>query len=441
MKDGTAERAEAFLIQNGLHESCVDFDAQAARFAGQMDAGLRGDVSSLQMAPTYLDAGARARGAGSAIAIDAGGTNLRIALTEFGPEGIPELVYQEKYPTPGSEEAIAKDGFFDSLVRYMGPILDKSDRIGLCFSFPSEILPDRGARILNFNKELRVSGAAGALIRPELSTALRRAGKQPKRVTVLNDTAAALLGELAVMPSQRYSGYVGLIYGTGLNICYREAIANIAKLGRPPGPADIADTALAAHMLINTECGGYDGFEQSACDRAIDLSSVNPGDHIFEKMMSGAYYGAFVSECLRHAANSGFFETGLPERVRGLGALTAADAAVFMESPAGGNLLAGLCRTNEDRMALTALLDGLYDRAAKMLAAAAFAVMRRSGGGTPGAPVCLVTEGSSFKKAYRFRERFESMLHRFAGGGLYYELIAAENHTLFGAASAALRNS
>jgi hexokinase len=427
MKNSTTTRAESFLRENGLHADCYDFDMESGRFVAQMEAGLSGTKSSMLMAPTYLRASVAALTNGEVIALDAGGTNLRVALIRFR-DGLPEMVYQETYPIPGVKTAITNADFFDRIVAYATPILGCVDRVGLCFSFPSVILPNRDARILQFNKELRVSGSAGALISTSFNAALARVGRAPKQVTVLNDTAAALLGELAVLREEAFASHIGLIYGTGLNLCYSERIERIAAI-------DLALPSGMDTMLVNTECGGYDGFEQSICDLAVDTASADPRKYRFEKMVSGAYFGSVALEVVRLAARDGLFGLETTENLLALGKLSSEDVSSFLETPTWGEPLASRCLTACDREMLHAVLDGFCDRSAKLIAIAVTSVMRKDGMYAQ-TPTILVAEGSSFKKGHRFRERFEGMLREHSSA-LRYRLVSAEGHTLIGAAAAA----
>ncbi|MDR1796568.1 MAG: hypothetical protein LBR44_03855 [Clostridiales Family XIII bacterium] len=407
-------------MANGLHADCFDFDEEVCAFIGEMDRGLRGEPSSLRMLPAYLDASADIPEEGDAIAVDAGGTNLRVALVRFRAGQPPEIASKTKIPVPGAGSPVTMEAFFDRVVEQVLPIAGESDRLGMCFSFPSEILPSRDSRILCFDKELKVTGSEGAHIAPGLNAALARAGLPPKRVTVLNDSAAALLGELAVQPPKDYCGYVGLIFGTGMNFCYNEKISKIAKLDAAALPRDMQA------MLINTEAGGYGGFRQSACDRALDLASVNPGEQRFEKMVSGAYFGALALRVLKFAAEEGLFGADALSQLHAQEGMGASDVSAFMEAFADDD---------DDRRMIFALLDGLLGRSAKLISIAITAAMRQ-GGCCPELPVFFVAEGSSFKKSFRFQERFERMLHEYAGDDVCYELILAENHTLIGAAAA-----
>ncbi|MDR3364464.1 MAG: hypothetical protein LBS91_05900 [Clostridiales Family XIII bacterium] len=408
--------AEKFLKTHGLHEARCDFDGQVSRFTAEMEAGLAGEKSSLLMLPTYLDAVAGAEAKGDVIAVDAGGTNLRIALVSFGG-GAPQIGRYEKYRIPGSEGAVGKDEFFARIAAHIGDRTDKSGKVGFCFSFPSEIGANRDGRILGFNKEVKVNGAEGAFIGAELNAALAREGKPPVDVTALNDSAAALIGTLFASGAEsrgRYSGYIGLIYGTGINICYHEK---------------------SKGMLINTEAGGYDGFEQSACDHEIDAESGNPGDHCFEKMVSGAYFAKVALKAIKLAAREGLFSARACEKLAAPFELDAVSIDRFLESGGvRGAGLGALCDSEADAALLLGIFDGLYERAAKLLAVAMTAVLRKSGADGQ-RPALIVAEGSTFRKGYLFRERFERAILAHTDGAAPYTLVLADDHAVIGAAA------
>jgi len=419
------ERADAFLLENGLHADGYDFAQEVERFRAEMRRGLRGEASSLRMLPTYVDVSAPYPPAGDVLAIDVGGTNLRVALVRFRAGRPPEIVSKDKCPVPGSQEAVTLEGFFDRIVGFAKPLWEASATVGLCFSFPHESLPDLDARILCINKELRVGGAEGRRVVHALNDAFGRVGVPAKRVAVLNDSSAALLGELAVQEGKDYGGYIGLIYGTGLNFCYSERTADIVKLGGDAG-----------QMLVNTEAGGYAGFRQSVCDRAVDEASAVPGAYAFEKMASGAYFGTMALHVLKHAAAQGLFSPEASHRIASTPDLTAAEVTTFLNRQKGTFLFLSL--SESDDAVARALLDGLYGRAAKLVAIAVTAAMLESGGGSADTPIFLSCEGSSFRMGFHFRERFEAAIRKGAGGSVFYDLILAENHTLIGAAVAAM---
>ncbi|KAA8578960.1 hypothetical protein FQN60_016772, partial [Etheostoma spectabile] len=73
---------------------------------------------------------------------------------------------------------------------------------------------------------------------------------------------------------------------TGTNACYMEEMENVER-------------GEDGRMCINTEWGGFgdDGSLRdirTEFDVAVDETSINPGVHIFEKMISGMYLGEIV---------------------------------------------------------------------------------------------------------------------------------------------------
>ena len=292
---------KAFLNRHGMSSDAVELDSSLAEFRRQMTAGLKGEASSLMMIPTYI--GQAAPGAQRRVlALDAGGTNFRVAVVAFGPTGEPSIEYLDKRPMPGSRGKLTLAEFFSAVVDALLPVADASDTVGFCFSFPAEILPNKEGKILCFNKEIQIEGAEGALLGEGINAELLRRGLAPKRFALLNDTVATLLCGMSGDVS-RNDGYVGYILGTGTNTAYMEHGSAIEKLGSPAG-----------EMIINMESGGYDGFAQGRFDRELDEASEVPGDHKMEKMISGAYQGDLIFRTVRGAVNEGLFSPDFARR-------------------------------------------------------------------------------------------------------------------------------
>ena len=429
MSDFQNDGIDKLLRKHGLHESCFDFGEHVARFTKEMDLGLSGLPSSLFMLPTYLDICKGENMSGEVLAIDAGGTNLRVGLVEFQEDKPPEIKYYNKQPVPGAGTPIDKDDFFDTIAESLAPITEHSDKVGFSFSFPTDVEPSRDGRIIYFDKEVKVNGGAGAMVGEELNVALKRLGKSVVNLTLLNDSTAALLGVAAEEGSKAYSGHIGLIYGTGINICYSEDIDRIGKLKAEDIPCG------AKHMLINTETGSYAGFDRGSCDVAIDNASDDPGSQLFEKMVSGAYFSVVVLYALKLAADEGFFTDKTYAWIKGQDRLDPIAIDDFMREPCSNSQMAQNCSGGNDRESIFFIIDSLYDRAAKLVAIAVTAVMIRCGGGTEEAPILLVVDGSTFHKGYKFRERFEGMIMKYSGLPIHYRLVGSEDHTLIGAAA------
>jgi hexokinase len=85
--NGSRSKAERFLERVGLDPESVDVERMLADFHAEMEAGLAGKPSSLAMIPTYLSADVEVPADKPVIALDAGGTHLRIALVSFDAAG------------------------------------------------------------------------------------------------------------------------------------------------------------------------------------------------------------------------------------------------------------------------------------------------------------------------------------------------------------------
>ncbi len=151
-------------------------------FLRAMRDGLAGRSSSLLMIPTYLSGGTAVPRGESVIVMDAGGTNFRIAAVHFDDLGAPVVEGFQKFPMPGTQGALSCGAFFDALAGYILEYQDISDRVGFCFSFPTEILPNRDGRILAFSKGSHGAGRGGTFDRRGRERGARRARRGAEAV-------------------------------------------------------------------------------------------------------------------------------------------------------------------------------------------------------------------------------------------------------------------
>lgn len=419
--------AQEFVTVSGLTATRADFRRWVEDFKKEMTAGLAGEASSLRMIPTYLSAEALPQGGQSVIVLDAGGTNLRVALMEFGPHG-PKESYFQTVPMLGTQGRLTIEEFYDALAELIAPIADKSGRIGFCFSFPCEILPDLDGRILHFDKEVDVTGAAGSILGQGLREALERKGlPHDHRMVVINDTVAAMLGAMA----QGVGGegaYMGFILGTGTNIC---ASFPNADIGKVPALA-----AKGGSTVINLESGGFDKLARSDIDLAFDATTANPGDQVLEKLISGAYQGPMARAYLQKAGAAGVFSPNAAQRVAALESLSAKDLSAFLEGEGPLCFLEG-----GDKEAAQTILDAFFRRSARLTAATLCAVLDATLQGRDAArPVNIAAEGTTFYKCRPLHQYLLEDMDTLGAGelGLYSRFVQGENPNLTGSALAAL---
>jgi hexokinase len=220
---------------------------------------------------------------------------------------------------------------------------------------------------------------------------------------------------------------IGLVLGTGMNIGYAEKARQITKLSE--GYRD-------DNMIVNIEAGCFDKLPFGSLDRQLDAVTDNPGDHLLEKMTSGAYLGTLIGSAIRTAGESGLLSNDSADAAKTLGAVPLADASAFLADRSGSP---ALCSTENDREAIAVIIDRLVERDAKLIAAAISAIMAQADIGTePVRPAVIAAEGSTFHKLYSFKDRFERYLSE--QSGRHFRIVAADNATLLGTGYAALLN-
>ena len=425
---------EAFFRKHDFSAS-VDTEALLAEFDRPMDEGLAGRPSSLAMLPAYIDSSREVPIDTPVVVLDAGGTNLRVAVVWFDKAGKPRVEDFQKYRMPGTDgKALSARDFFDTFAEFLAPVCQRSDAVGFCFSYPTEIFPDLDGRLLRWSKKIDAPEVVGERVGTRISDALfARCGRR-LALRVLNDTTATLLAGKTAGLSRRYSSYVGFILGTGTNIAY---IERNARIGKVPG----ADPE--GSMIVNVESGAFDGAPRSDFDRRAERRYRNPKEGLFEKMISGAYIGDVGLEALRAAAEDGLFSPAAAAGLLAIGELSTKDFDDFVANPfLAGGALSAIPFTDDDRRTLMAVGEPLFLRAAALTAANISAAVLRTGAGRdPLHPVCVTIDGSTYYKtrSAMFRSRVEQGLRDILGPrGIHFETVCVDDAPMIGSAVAGL---
>jgi len=293
-----------------------DFPAAAMRrtvtaFQSEMEAGLRGERSSLKMLPAYVD-NPTGRERGELLALDLGGSNYRVLRVVLkGDGGAPEVTGRKFSLSPEETDGDATR-LFGALARSIksfaaGPGGAAERPLGFTFSFPiRQTSIDRGELIV-WTKGWSASGVVDRDVVGLLNEALAREGAAGIRVVSLdNDTTGTQMARAYLDPACD----VGCILGTGTNICYRERVVRIRKpLGSYAGAA----------MIVNMESGGFDkALPRNRFDERLDAESENPGSQWEEKMVSGKYLGELTRlVVVERTAAGAMFGGRLPEAFAG----------------------------------------------------------------------------------------------------------------------------
>jgi len=419
-----------FLRGHRLRASDIEIENLVEVFTDDMINGLAGKDGALRMIPTYIEAENDFLTEVPVLAIDAGGTNFRAALIRFNPAGKIESGDIVTQRMPGLETEISSKEFFRTIASYVKPLAKKTEKIGFCFSYPTEILPDRDGRLIQFCKEVQAPEVVGQLIGKNLLESL---GMPGKKIVLLNDTVATLLAGKSASFNSEYDSYIGFILGTGTNTCYIESNTNILKK---------SDLDPAKSQIINIESGNFGLAPRTDIDISFDKTTSDPGNYTFEKMISGGYFGGLCLTVLKAAAKEGVFSHQATNNLITISDLSSGDANNFaVDRNAHGNILTDCFTEHEDSEKCHYIIDSLIDRAAKLVAANLVAVLLKTDKGlSKEKPVLITIEGTTFYKLHNLKMRFEEYFNEYLNGDRkrFTEFTSVAQSSLKGAAIAAL---
>ncbi|XP_041065631.1 hexokinase-1-like [Carcharodon carcharias] len=278
----------------------------------EMERGLKKETHStatVKMLPTFVHKFPKGTESGKFIAVDLGGTNLRVLLVVLHA-GVRRSVrmYHKMFPIPLEIMQGTGEELFDHIVEcildfleYMG-IRGTRLPLGFTFSFPCvQKQLDQGI-LVNWTKGFKASGVEGEDVVALLKEAIQRNGEvHLDIVAILNDTVGAMMS----CAYENSNCEIGMIAGTGTNLCYMEEMKNIETV-----------RGNEKRMCINTEWGA---FGDNGCldnirttfDKLVDFNSLNIGKQKYEKMISGMYLGEIVRTILINFTKQGFLFRGI----------------------------------------------------------------------------------------------------------------------------------
>lgn len=411
-----------FLKKYQMSSSDIDINSTLLKFNEEINKGLSKngtiDECSIPMIATYLDPNCKLNKEEKVILVDAGGTNLRVGLAYYDKEWIISDVITNKMP--GIDKEYSSDEFFDYIAKCMIPYLDKAKNIGFCFSYRVAMSSDLDGTLIAWAKEIKAPDVVGKKVGYSLLQAIKKYSNVERKIVVLNDTASVLLGGISLNPE--CDKYIGMIYGTGFNCCYEEAITNITKLHlNKPG-----------NMIINTETGNFNGFIHGVFDQKLTEKSLIKNEALTEKMSSGRYLATLIYLATTTAIKEGLIkETKIQE------------LEDSFDLPLVSKYLSGLDNTldnyfnGEDKLIFIDICKELINRASKVVAitTSAFAIKSNV------KKVGIIVEGSTFYKLPYFKDSFTNYLKEILDTKqIEFVLIDGRDRILYGALMASMMN-
>ena len=247
------------------------------------------------MNPTWVMGFPDGHETGTFLALDMGGTNLRVCEIILLEEKGEFDIIQSKYRMPDE----LKRGESEELWEYIADCiqqfieyhhevedLEKLDKIplGFTFSFPAtQNYIDNGI-LQRWTKGFDISGVEGKDVAPLFEAALAKRNLPIRLSALINDTTGTLIASAYTDDTMR----IGCIFGTGCNAAYMEDCGSVPKIANYNLPPDMP-------IAINCEYGAFDNehvvLPRTPYDVVIDNDSPRPGQQAFEKMIAGLYLG------------------------------------------------------------------------------------------------------------------------------------------------------
>ncbi|UQC73629.1 hexokinase [Colletotrichum lupini] len=251
---------------------------------------------------------------GQYLAVDVGGSTLRIALVELrGRDAVgreSEIVRMSSFKIDNDIRNLEGMAFFDWMAERIWDMVSQDGQdpsrpmpMALAWSFPIEQTSLKGGRIHGMGKGfLAAEGLMGQDLGEVIETACAARGLRGTRLRViLNDGGATLLSQAYVHPATRF----GLILGTGVNIA---AYLPVSLIGKPKfGDRPREWWSEARDVIVNTELGMFGGggvLSVTRWDGLLKQGHPRPDFQPLEQMVSGYYLGEVVRFALIEAVRT-----------------------------------------------------------------------------------------------------------------------------------------
>ncbi|CDR96129.1 hexokinase, putative [Babesia bigemina] len=348
-------------------------------------------------------------------AIDFGGSNLRSVRINVKGKGTMERMqstFSLRHATALRPKGLldrtaTATELFDHFAKSIGNLMEESgdakdsDKIypvGFTFSFPCTMLTKRNAILLDWTKGFETGRdtneqVEGRDIGMLMDEAFKRNKVNGRVSIILNDTVGTLMSVAYQKPQGYPECRIGLILGTGFNVCYVEhEYLRYGYVGK----------------VINIECGNFDKeLPITPVDYEIDWYTSNSGRGKMEKLIAGAYLG----EIIRRNMIIYLSERATAQMWK-VGTFTAVDAADILNDKSDDHAKAreiakrcwGADFDEKSLKGLRRICEAVFDRSAGLAAAAIVATARRTLAHATSKITCAV-DGSLYVKNEWYRER------------------------------------
>ncbi|CAB4318719.1 unnamed protein product [Prunus armeniaca] len=398
----------------------------------EMHAGLASEGGSkLKMLISYVDNLPTGDEQGLFYALDLGGTNFRVIRVQLG--GKEKRVVKQEFDEvsippnlmTGTSEALF-DFIAEALAKFVAtegegfhPAPGRQRELGFTFSFPVWQTSIASGTLIKWTKGFNIEDAVEQDVVGELTKSVEKIGLDMRVTALVNDT----IGTLAGGRYHNQDVIAAVILGTGTNAAYVERAHAIPKWhGLLPKSGE---------MVINMEWGNFRSshLPLTEYDQALDAESLNPGDQIFEKIISGMYLGDIVRRVLcKMAEEASFFGDVVPPKLKVPFILRTPDMSAMHHDTSpdlrvvGSKLKDILEISNTSlkmRKVVVVLCDIVATRGARLSAAGIMGVLKKLGRDTvkegEKQKSVVALDGGLYEHYTEFRTSMESTLKELLG--------------------------
>lgn len=265
-------------------------------FVNELNKGLSKQGGNIPMIPSWVLNYPSGNETGEYLAIDLGGTNLRVIRVSLLGNGKYKSI-SEKFPIPRKLVTGKSKDLWDFIANSLNNFVNNQYGenyngnklpLGFTFSYPASQDAINQGILQTWTKGFDIDGVEGHDVVPMLQSSLDELKTPVEVVALINDTTGTLV-------ASKYCDndtIMGLIFGTGCNGAYYDECKNIDKL-KGKLPNDIINDDCP--MAINCEYGAFDNewkvLPRTKYDIQIDKESPRPGQQFYEKMIAGYYLG------------------------------------------------------------------------------------------------------------------------------------------------------
>jgi hexokinase len=392
-------------------------------------------VSTECMLPSFNHTLPTGQEHGTYLAVDLGGSTLRVALVELAGrsqanEGL-KIVHMSVEPINDMVRRLPGTQFFDWMAEKIANMLSKCPNndghsaeplpVGLSWSFPVEQTSPRGGKVQGMGKGFCCAQTtAGQDLGELIVAACRGQGLNLRVAALINDSCATLLSRAYSEPSTSMS----LILGTGTNMAVHLPVSCLGKSKLRDRDAEWLSQA--EKVTINTELSmfGKDILPETRWDDHLNRHHVLPNFQPLEYMTTGRYLGEILRLIIAEAVQTadlfgGHFPSSLLEPY----SLDTALLAVVEEDYSSNFVKSGaylhkaldlhMAPSLADMRFLRVVVESISTRAAAYMAIAIhalWAVERRASRAVAPSKTTIACNGAVIERYPRFKSRCQDFI-------------------------------